>query len=103
MKEPRLSPDAEQRIELLFRPEMREEVRRILIEECGNNLPFCEKLDASALDRHRFPVLKLSDGELQKLQSAVELAKQDWRDLLVASGFADDVQAHRRWVPARKL
>ena len=102
MDESLLSRDTDERIQLLFRPEDWEEVRRILIKDCGNNLPFCQNLDARALDRFRFAALKLSDGDFAELQQAVKLAKEDWRDLLVASGFANDVQAHRAWLPERK-
>jgi len=51
------------------------------------------------LERFRFAALKYSDGNLPLLQSAVTLAQQDWRDLLVATGFANNVQAHRAWEP----
>lgn len=44
-------------------------------------------------------VLKLSAGDLDELDHAVALAKQDWRDLLVAAGFANDPEAHRTWQP----
>ncbi len=96
----RLTPDAEERIESMFEPEQRETVRRMLIEECGNNLLFCEDLNAEALDRCTFDVLKLSGGDMEKLKKAVALAKQDWRDLLIAAGFANDV-TQRRWVPEK--
>lgn len=102
MQEQLLSSDAEERIERMFSPEQREEVSRTLIDECGNNLPFCKGLSPEALDRLRFSVLKLSEGDMPKLRKAMELAKQDWRDLLVAAGFANDVTAHRRWMPERK-
>jgi hypothetical protein len=34
--------------------------------------------------------LKLSRGDLTGLRDAVELVNIDWRDLLLAAGFADD-------------
>ena len=98
----RLSREAESHIESMFAPNDREAVRRMLIEECGNNLPFCEDLDAAALDRCRFAVLKLSGADLENLSKAIALAKQDGRDLLVAAGFANDVTAHRRWFPEKR-
>jgi hypothetical protein len=33
---------------------------------------------------------------MEKLVGAVKLAKSDWRDLLVAAGFADSVEAHKQ-------
>jgi hypothetical protein len=44
-----------------------------------------------------FRPLKLSNGNFEKLRQAVDLAKIDWRDLLVAAGFANDVEAHKKW------
>jgi hypothetical protein len=34
---------------------------------------------------------------MEKLGAAVKLANADWRDLLVAAGFADSVDAHKHW------
>ena len=72
----------------------------MLRDECGNNLPLMKDKDETALERLRFAALKLSQGELNKLLDAVILAQTDWRDLLVAAGFADDVQAHLSWLPS---
>ena len=102
MQDPRLSAECEECAESLFGGPERERVRRRLMEECGNNLPFCENLAVAALDRCRFAVLKLSDGNSEKFDAAIALAKQDWRDLLVAAGFAHDTMAHRKWFLARK-
>lgn len=99
MSGPLLSPETERRVLLLFPVEQRDEVRRLLVEECGNNLPFLEKLDAAGLERYRFAALKLSEGELPKLKRAIEVAKVDWRDLLVAAGFGHDVREYERWLP----
>jgi hypothetical protein len=41
--------------------------------------------------------LKLSEGNLDKLNRAVALAKTDWRDLLMAAGFGEDIKAHLAW------
>jgi hypothetical protein len=35
-----------------------------------------------------------------KLREAVLLAQRDWRDVLVLSGFGDDVHAHEAWMPS---
>ena len=97
-------PDAEldKRIALLFPPEQHEEVRTLLMEECGNNLPFQKDATPEDLKRFRFAALKLSDGTLDALHRAVRLAQRDWRDLLVAAGFATDVYAHERWTPLQR-
>jgi hypothetical protein len=86
-------------VDILFPPDDRERAKALLYEQCGNNLPFLEKADMYQLERFRFAALKYSDGSLAKLESAVNLAQQDWRDLLMATGFANDVEAHRSWEP----
>jgi hypothetical protein len=96
---PPLSPETERRVSLLFLPESRAEASRLLITECGSNLPFFEKFDQFEMERARFSALKLSRGNIEALKDAIELAKADWRDLLVAAGFGDDVDAHRSWLP----
>jgi hypothetical protein len=77
---PPLSPETERRVSILFSPETRAEASRLLAEQCGNNLPFCEKLDQFQMERWR-----LSEGNIEKLSKAIELAKLDWRDLLVSA------------------
>jgi len=99
MDGPRLSPGTERRIELLFSPDERELVREILLHDCGSNLPSLKNLDEFKLERFRFAVLKLSRGEIGRLRDAVRLANRDWRDLLVAAGFASDIHAHELWMP----
>src|SRR5437870_2392936 len=98
----RLSPETERNIAKLFPPGSRAEASELLLKQCGNNLPFCEKLNEFQLERVRFSALKVSAGNIDKLREAIELAKMDWRDLLVAAGFATDVTAHKRWIPGEK-
>jgi hypothetical protein len=94
-----LSSETVRRIALLFPPEKREEAARSLFEECGNNLPFLENYDAQQLERFQFAALKLSDGHLDRLYQAIDLAQKDWRDLLVAAEFAHDCSEHQLWLP----
>jgi hypothetical protein len=98
---PELSAETERRLALLFALPHQEFARKILLDECGNNLPFLGKLDAAAMDRFRFAALKLSCGNPDRLLDAVGLAKTDWRDLLVAAGFAERIDAHISWLPDR--
>ena len=95
-----VSSETRLRILILFKDEQIGIVEDFLQEECGTNLPFLENLSSSELDRFRFAALKLSNGDLEKLDGAVKLAKEDWRDLLVAADFADNVEAHRNWLPS---
>lgn len=95
---PPLSPETERRVSILFSPETRVEASRLLIEQCGNNLPFFDRLDQFQLERARFSALKLSEGNIEKLMKAIALAKSDWRDLFVAAGFTQP-DSHRDWLP----
>lgn len=95
-----LSRDTWRLIQAAFPLEQQEEVARLLVEECGNNLPFLEEIDAKGLERYRFAALKLSQGDIDKLLEAVVLAQIDWRDLLVAAGFGYSVDAHAIWAKA---
>jgi hypothetical protein len=70
-------------------------VSTVLIEECGDNLA----TDSATIERIRFAVLKLSGGDLNALQRAIDQAKSDWRDVLVVAGFGSDVAAHHSWWP----
>jgi hypothetical protein len=84
-----------QRIAILFRPNDMGIVSSLLSDECGPNLTEHPEL----LERIRIAVLKLSHGDLNALQRAIDLAQHDWRDVLVAAGFADDIKAHESWWP----
>jgi hypothetical protein len=95
---PPLSPETERRVSFLFSSESRAEAGRLLVEQCGNNLPFCDNLDQSQMERARFSALKLSEGSIEKLKTAIELAKEDWRDLFDLAGFGE-VDAYRYWLP----
>jgi hypothetical protein len=94
-----ISSETQRRLDILFRQGDRAEAERLLAEQCGNNLPFLEKLDEQGLERFCFAALKLSGGDLSRLRSAIELAKTDWRDLLMAAGFGEDTRAHTLWMP----
>ncbi len=51
----------------------------------------------SGLERCHLAALKVSEGRLDELRDAVALYRIDFRDLLVAAGFAEDVTAHLKW------
>jgi len=84
-------------IERLFPTDRHAAVRDLLERECGTNLPFCETQDAAGLERVRFAVLMLSEGDVDKLRSLVDHAKIDWRDVLVSAGFGYSLSAHDQW------
>jgi len=97
--EPAISTETQRRIDLLFPPWQRQQVATLLATQCANNLPFLESLSATELERYQFAALKLSNGTIEGLQKAIEVANSDWRDLLVAAGFGHSVRVHEKWLP----
>ncbi len=95
---PPLSPETKKRVALLFSSEEYKSVCALLQDECGDNLRGINDKDELALERIRFSVLKLSHGDVNKLLAAISLAEEDWRDALVAAGFADEIHAHESWL-----
>jgi len=89
---------------MLFSGEERALAADLLLHECGDTLPFCDDPDRGALiERIRIAVLKLSNGRLDELEAAAGEAAIDWRDVLVAAEFADDISAHLSWWPSVDL
>jgi len=84
-------------VEKLYSSPLQEDIARLLENECGQNLPFCENSTPEKFQRLRFAALKISDGDMAKLKEAVNLAKMDWRDLLMWAGFGSDLDAHEKW------
>ncbi len=96
-----LSKETKRRVRILFHGKDAIVATTLLTNECGSNLPFCENWGPLELERLRFAALKISDGTLDRLRQAIELAQTDWRDLLMAAGFGEDVKAHENWLPQR--
>lgn len=94
---PKLSPRTRQLVEKIFGPKRVDEAAQWLEDECGHNLPFCEKHDEHQMERIRFAVLTLSQGDIRKLLAAIDVARMDWRDLFMAADFGYDVNAHELW------
>ena len=85
------------RIELLFPPNEQAQVINMLESQCGyNQLGLSEPSSAALLERIRLSVLKVSDGSLSELLSAVKLAKYDWREVLQKAGHV------KTWMPKKK-
>jgi hypothetical protein len=79
-----LTPETLRRLDVLFLPGDREPAKALLQQ--------CES------ERLQFAALKVSDGNLAALESAVKLAHIDFRDLLMAADFGQ-IGAHLRWQP----
>ena len=86
------------KIERLFSRELPLEVSALLEEHCGSAVPLIDAQGADGIERIRSAALKVSDGSLVKLRLAVQLANIDWRDVLVAAGFAHSLEAHVSWL-----
>lgn len=69
----------------------------ILESECSEEKLGCEGWGTTGMDRIWFSILKLGDGNPDLLLEAVKLARTDWRDLLMAAGFGNDIHAHEKW------
>ena len=95
-----LIPEVEKRVDLLFSPDEQHLARTLLVEYCEVWLPG-PQWGESAQNRILFSILKLSAGDLSKLENALGLAYKDWRDLLVAADFANDIKIHESWLPNR--
>lgn len=92
-----LTDTTRQLIGKLFNPVDVAPVEYMLVDECGNNLPWCEKYTPEMMERIRFSVLKEARGDINILTNKINLAKLDWRDSLVNAGFADDIHSHELW------
>jgi hypothetical protein len=95
---PPLQPDTLKIIQFLFPEEQRKEIIDILTEECAKGI---RPNNQEELERIQIAVLKISGGDLDEFQKAIECSQTDWRDLLVSADFADDVQAHKNWFPKK--
>ncbi len=94
-----LSSETRRRVDALFEGPAREAAAELLVTQCAANLPLWVNADERGLERIRFAVLKLSNGDLTELLRAVRMAQVDWRDVLVAAGFGHSVRVHESWFP----
>jgi hypothetical protein len=95
-----LSRETRRRLNAVFAPADLTDAEILLVEECGCNLPFYENSTPKSLERVRFAAMKIANGSIDRLCDAIQLARSDWRDLLVLAGFANDLKAHFNWRPA---
>jgi|SRR5579859_750698 len=102
MSDSRLSPKLIAKVHELFPPDEVPLVAVALEAQCGSGLPLIASLGAHGIDRIRCAVLKLSRGSLEDLLSSIRMANADWRNVLVASGFAEDALLHLSWLDNRE-
>ncbi|UCG74074.1 MAG: hypothetical protein JSV45_06780 [Chromatiales bacterium] len=94
-----LSAETQRRIDALFPENDRERVSEHLLHECGDNLPMVDASYHQLAERIQFAVLKLSNGDFRRLTEQTEAAAKDWRDVLMAAGFGENLVAHLAWEP----
>ena len=73
------------------------EICDTLENECGTEALSCDGWSPAQMDRIRFAVIKLAKENAMSLDSAIELAQKDWRDLLMEAGFGGELHAHEKW------
>src|SRR5262249_15160361 len=98
-----LSSLTQVRVSELFRASDVKAATELLEAECGDNLPLVNDVTPRGLERIRFAVLRMSQGDIARMKSACARAKRDWRDILMAAGFGQDAGAHLSWVPDRRV
>jgi hypothetical protein len=85
------------RIEMLFAPEDQPKAREIL-RRFSDPRFYGHPAEA---ERVWFAALKMSYGDLARLEAAIERANGDFREILWDAGFDKDPNAHRQWWPGR--
>ena len=88
-----LTPRIQRRIEAMFAESERRTVSELLMRDCAENL-----YSGQGNERIQAAVLKLADGSLEWLRYHVYRAQVDWRDVLMAARFGNDVNAHNTWL-----
>ena len=79
-------------------PERAQAVRDLLLTGCSTTLPGVRPGWLDLIERIQAGVLRRSGWDPAILAAQVRLARTDWRDLLMAAGFGEDLTAHARWL-----
>lgn len=83
-----ISTRLERRVQADF-PHHANLVTAALVELTSDIFP-SETRDSPAIERIQLAALLVAQGDLGRLDGALALGEQDWRDLLVAAGLADE-------------
>ena len=93
-----LCPKTEAKLLGTFPTEDVAEARSYLETDCAHNVSGWQ---GAGLFRLRTAAIKLSGGSIPGLVDAIALAQTDFRDLLMAADFAEDVRAAIRFLRTR--
>ena len=91
-----LGAEIHRRLVSLFAADEQEEAAQIIME-LQRSLSYAEEA-AFGLERIQSAALRVSHGNLGRLQKAIEVGRVDFRDLLGAASFYSPT-AHERWEP----
>jgi hypothetical protein len=94
-----LGPRTEELIAMRCPPSQQGAVSELLCTQCAGNLPGVGTSPEwiALIDRVQLATIRGSNWEIAVIQRAVDLTKNDWRDVLVGAGFAHSVTAHLSW------
>jgi hypothetical protein len=92
-----LSEKTKRAAELLLAEPDRSRIEQRLVAETSEEIPMWREFTPEGLERIRFSVLKLIAQGPKNENSAFNNAKEDWRDLFMAAGFAESATEHERW------
>jgi len=73
-------------VEKVFPASIQSAASDLLSLKCGNSMPFCESHTSEEMDRIRLAAIKVSKGDIKKLNQAIDIAHTDWRYLLMSAG-----------------
>ncbi len=92
-----LSRRTDQLARRLFPSEIVGRVRARLQSECGTEALGCNGSTPEQMERIHFAVIRLGAADVDALNRAIQLAKTDWRDLLMEADFGESLTAHDEW------
>jgi hypothetical protein len=84
-----LSERTKELIQILFPPELSQRVEQALLDQVSENIPFSETDDPVEMERIRFSVIRLIHDYKEELESVIDLAKTDCRDLFMAADHGE--------------
>ncbi len=82
------------KLEQIFAADDRDDAARLILRITGMGP---RPITSARADRCRLAALKLSGGHLGRLRGALREFETDPRDLLMAAGFGQDLEAHLQW------
>jgi hypothetical protein len=91
-----LSADTERLINHLFPTVAVIRLKKRLLEEVSENIPFCDNESSNGMERIRFSVIRLIyEGNMSE-DDIFKLAYIDWRDLFMSADH-ENTEAHKNW------